>query len=61
MGKDVYEALKQSQINRKQKKFNIAITLVVLACVAHIVRLDEKFDVFKFKNDNRASENTKGE
>ena len=61
MGKDVYEALKQSQINRKQKKFNIAITLVVLACVAYIVRLDEKVDVFKFKNDNGASENTKGE
>ena len=61
MGKDVYEALKQSQVNRRQKRFNIAIALVVLACVVNITRLDEKIDVFKFKNSDGVSENTKGE
>lgn len=61
MDKDTRKALRQSKINRRQRTFNVVITIAVLVCISKVTHLDEKLSIFKLKNSNGASENMKGE
>lgn len=61
MDKDMRKVLKQSKINRRQRVFNAVVTVALLVCISKITHLDEKLNIFKLKNSNGVSENTKGE